>query len=115
MMDMNLTTMLIYAGLAVGGYAVRWLQNRNAQPTQPPIVPLPGPDGELRIGNGLLLSLIVNAVKAGMGGLPTVPGQPTPPVIPAVPAPQPQPVDLNELLKLLQKLLNAPPPTQPPA
>lgn len=99
-MDPVTLNILITAVISiVGGYLARWAQTRN-NPAAPlnPLTPAPA---EPKIGEGLIIKLLLDALRGAHA---------TPPE----PAPSPTgPVDLNELLKLLQKLLQTPPPTTP--
>lgn len=97
-MDPATTNLLIYAIIsAIGGYAIRWFQSRNPQPVPPPA------NAEPTIGNGLILKLILDALKSGQLSLPSA----TPPAIPATMLDNPKALDL------LRDLLHSQPPKQP--
>jgi hypothetical protein len=119
-MDPQMLNMLIYAGVALAGYGVHWLQARQAQPAAPPIPvngvptsPTPAPADHVTIGHGALLKLMLGALTAGASSI--IPAMPAAPALPAPsPTPPAQPIDLNALIRLLQQP-QAPQPAASPA
>ena len=126
-MDPATMNMLIYAGLAVGGYAVHWLQARQTgtpasspvQPLTPDASPLaPASPNHLTIGHGALINLLLGAFSAGISATPATPSLPSIPVAPtpALPGqPAAAPVDVAALVQMFLTHLQAvqPAPTLP--
>ena len=100
-MDPATLNILIYAGIAAGGYLVHWIQARHMAPVVPggPATPAPTTPHQLTIGHGLLLDLFLNAFKAGL--------QASPPASPMGPGPSPMgppssssPIDIAALVQM---------------
>jgi hypothetical protein len=103
-MELTLPSLLLSVGLMVGGYIVRYLQAKN-NPNAPiiPVVPAPV-EPEPKLGEGLILKLLLDLLKQ------LSQQQVQQQVMQAPPPPAPEPVDVNELMRLLSKTLQ----TQPP-
>jgi hypothetical protein len=104
-MDPATLNIVLMVATAVGGYFLRYLQAKNNP--NAPIIPTPVEPAEPKLGEGLLLKLLLDMLKQlsqqqAMQAMQA-------PMQEAVKAPEP--VDVNELMRLLTKTLQ----TQPPA
>jgi hypothetical protein len=106
-MDPATLNIVLMVATAVGGYFLRYLQAKNNP--NAPIIPSPTPvePAEPKLGEGLILKLLLDLLKQlsqqQMMQAMQAPMQET--------VKAPEPVDVNELMRLLTKTLQ----TQPPA
>ncbi len=102
-MELTLPGLLVSVALIVGGYVVRYLQAKN-NPLAPinPLAPAPVAPVDPKLGEGLILSMILKMLPEILKALSQQ--------VPVQEAKAPEPVDVNELMRLLTKTLQ----TQPP-
>jgi hypothetical protein len=106
-MDPATLNIVLMVATAVGGYFLRYLQAKNNP--NAPIIPSPTPvePAEPKLGEGLILKLLLDLLKQ-LSQQQMMQAMQAP-MQEAVKAPEP--VDVNELMRLLTKTLQ----TQPPA
>jgi hypothetical protein len=107
-MDPATLNIVLMVATAVGGYFLRYLQAKNNP--NAPIIPSPAPvePAEPKLGEGLILKLLLDMLKQLTLNQQQMQLMQAP-MQEAVKAPEP--VDVNELMRLLTKTLQ----TQPPA